>query len=656
MRSCGDRGAGSPWVVSVRRGAEHRRVAPVSVCGHARPRHRRCRLHRIALRAHDALGWVPGLRGRRGDGLRQAHLRREPGQPRPGGREPALPVRAGRHLRGRGPRRGAARARRRGQLRRRVPCRPVHHRRGRLRADQRARRAAGVRGRAAAPGAPGRARVHRRGVRVDRHRLLDRGPPAGAELAVLGGQGRQRPDRPGLRADLRAGHLDHPVQQQLRAVPLPGEGHPAVRHQPARRAQGAAVRRGRERPRLAVRRRPLPRHPAGARGGRGGGVLQHRGRTGAVQQGAHREAAGGNRPRLGLRGEHRRPARRRARPPLLRRLLQDRRAGLRPADVLRGRPGADRAVVPGQPRLVGAPQGRGGHRPRMTASVSWLVTGAGGQLGTDLTAVLAGQDVTALGRDRLDLTDEQQVRSVVRGWLAGAGDRRPVVLNAAAYTAVDAAEDDEATAQLVNGAAPGWLAQELAGRGRLVHVSTDYVFDGTATRPYGVDDEPAPRTAYGRTKLAGERAVAAVDDDAVVVRTAWVYAAHGSNFVRTMLRLQAERDTVSVVDDQTGSPTWSADLARGLVAAALSPARGLLHATNAGATTWHGLARLVFELAGADPDRVLPTTTDAFPRPAHRPAYSVLDPASWTTAGLQALPPWQDSVRACLAELGALSP
>jgi dTDP-4-dehydrorhamnose reductase len=297
--------------------------------------------------------------------------------------------------------------------------------------------------------------------------------------------------------------------------------------------------------------------------------------------------------------------------------------------------------------------------PAVSEPTAWLVTGAGGQLGTDLQAVLGGRDgdtVTALVRDQLDLTDEAQVRSVLRGWLAGTGGRRPVVLNAAAYTAVDAAEDDEATAQLVNGAAPGWLAEELAGRGRLVHVSTDYVFAGTATTPYGVDDAPAPRTAYGRTKLAGERAVSAVGGDAVVVRTAWVYAAHGTNFVRTMLRLESERDTVSVVADQTGSPTWSADLARGLVTAALSPVRGVLHATNTGQTTWHGLARLVFELAGADPDRVLPTTTDAFPRPAPRPAYSVLDPASWTAAGLPALPPWQDSLRACLADLGALRP
>jgi dTDP-4-dehydrorhamnose reductase len=292
--------------------------------------------------------------------------------------------------------------------------------------------------------------------------------------------------------------------------------------------------------------------------------------------------------------------------------------------------------------------------------VAWLVTGATGQLGTDLQAVLArarpGEDVTALGRNRLDLTEEAQVRAVVAGWRDDALARgaRPVLLNAAAYTAVDAAETDEDTALAVNGRAPGWLAEELAGRGRLVHVSTDYVFPGDATVPYATDDQPAPRTAYGRTKLAGERAVLAVDDDALVVRTAWVYAAHGRNFVRTMLALEAERDTVSVVADQTGSPTWSRDLATGLIAAALAPVRGVLHATNTGATTWFGLAQRVFQLAGADPGRVLPIPTDAFPRPAPRPAFSVLDPAGWTAAGLPALPAWQDALRDCLRDLGAL--
>jgi dTDP-4-dehydrorhamnose reductase len=225
-----------------------------------------------------------------------------------------------------------------------------------------------------------------------------------------------------------------------------------------------------------------------------------------------------------------------------------------------------------------------------------------------------------------------------------------VVVNAAAYTAVDDAEQDEATAQLVNGEAPGWLAQELAGRGRLVHVSTDYVFDGTAEQPYPVDAPTAPRSVYGRTKAAGERAVLAAGGDATVVRTAWVYGRHGSNFVRTIARLCAQRPTVSVVDDQVGSPTWSADLAAGLVAlgARPEPVPAVLHYTNSGQVSWFGLARAVFAGLGADPDRVLPTTTAAFPRPAPRPAFSVLDGSDWEAAGLPARRPWEEALTAAL--------
>lgn len=287
--------------------------------------------------------------------------------------------------------------------------------------------------------------------------------------------------------------------------------------------------------------------------------------------------------------------------------------------------------------------------------ISWLVTGARGQLGQDLQLALAernGDRVTALGRDELDLTDEAGTRARVREWLAGVGDDRAVLVNAAAYTAVDAAEDDEATAQLVNGRAPGWLADEMAGTGRLIHVSTDYVFDGAATTPYPVDAPVAPRSAYGRTKAAGERAVAAAGGDATTVRTAWVYGRHGSNFVRTMIRLEKERDTVSVVDDQVGSPTWSADLAAGLVTLGAREVAGppVLHFTNAGQVSWRGLARAVFEEVGADPDRVLPTTTEAFPRPAPRPAYSVLDLTAWTDAGLTAPRPWRDALHVAMGE------
>jgi dTDP-4-dehydrorhamnose reductase len=286
---------------------------------------------------------------------------------------------------------------------------------------------------------------------------------------------------------------------------------------------------------------------------------------------------------------------------------------------------------------------------------AWLVTGARGQLGGDLLAVLArrpGDPVTALGRAELDLTDERQVRDVVRDWLDGVRGARPVVLNAAAYTAVDAAESDEETALLVNGRAPGWLAEELAGRGRLVHVSTDYVFDGEATEPYPVDAPVAPRSAYGRTKAAGERAVAAAGGDATVVRTAWVYGAHGGNFVRTMAGRALDGAPVSVVDDQVGSPTWAADLATGLVAlgARPGPVPPVLHRTDAGAVSWYGLARAVYEEVGADPGLVTPTTTEAFPRPAPRPAWSVLDGSAWLAAGLPAPRPWRTALHLALQE------
>ena len=173
--------------------------------------------------------------------------------------------------------------------------------------------------------------------------------------------------------------------------------------------------------------------------------------------------------------------------------------------------------------------------------------------------------------------------------------------------------------------------------------------------PYPVDAPTGPRSAYGRTKLAGEQAVLAVLPDAgYVVRTAWVYGAVGANFVKTMVRLEQTNPTLRVVDDQRGSPTWSADLAAGLVALGRSgAAAGVYHCTNAGDTTWCGLARAVFEEIGADPARVLPTTTDEFPRPAPRPAYSVLSGAAWRAAGLTPLPPWRDALSRAFSEVGA---
>ena len=371
-------------------------------------------------------------------------------------------------------------------------------------------------------------------------------------------------------------------------------------------------------------------------------VLQHRRRPRAVQQGAHREAARGDRPRLELRREHHRPARRRPRPALLGRLLEDRRARLRAADDLRGRPGHDGAVVPRQPRLVGAAQGRGGDRTRWWARrtpserrrhIAWLVTGARGQLGTRPARgprPRPGDDVTGLGRAELDLTDEAAVRAAVRDWLSGVRADRAVVLNAAAYTAVDAAETDEATADA--GQRPGARAgspRSWPAGARLVHVSTDYVFDGDGDRAVRRWTRRSRRaSAYGRTKAAGERAVAAAGGDATVVRTAWVYGAPAATSCRRCSGSRAQHETLTVVDDQRGSPTWSADLAAGLVELARrdgAGAAGCCTARTPARSTWCGFARAVFEELGADPERVRPITTAEFPRPAPRPAYSVLD-------------------------------
>jgi dTDP-4-dehydrorhamnose reductase len=292
--------------------------------------------------------------------------------------------------------------------------------------------------------------------------------------------------------------------------------------------------------------------------------------------------------------------------------------------------------------VVARDQGEGGTRE---VTERWLVVGAGGQLGTDLMRVLDGQFVIGLTRHELDITDVDAVARAVAAVVPS------VIVNAAAYTAVDAAETDEATAFTANVTAPAALASAAASAGaKFVHVSTDYVFAGDATVPYDEDAATGPRSAYGRTKLAGEQAVFAELPDAYVVRTAWVYGASGANFVKTMARLERERETVSVVDDQRGSPTWSRDLARGLVELGSSGAAGgIYHCTNTGETTWFGFTRAIFEELGADPERVLPTTTAAFPRPAPRPAYSVLGNRRWIEAGLDPLPHWRAALHDAFA-------
>ena len=273
----------------------------------------------------------------------------------------------------------------------------------------------------------------------------------------------------------------------------------------------------------------------------------------------------------------------------------------------------------------------------------WLVTGAGGMLGHDLVAALGTRDVTAVGRDSLNITDPDACLAAVAG--------HDIVVNAAAWTAVDDAETQEAHAFSVNAVGAANLARACSAAGaRMVQVSTDYVFAGDATSPYDEDAPLAPRSAYGRTKAAGEWAVRThLPSASWVVRTAWLYGAHGPNFVKTMARLASERGTVSVVDDQRGQPTWTVDLAQAIVALVEAEAPfGCYHGTSSGETTWFGFAQAIFAELGLDPARVLPTSSEAFVRPAPRPAYSVLGHAVGEGAGVDPLPTWQASLTRAL--------
>ncbi len=254
----------------------------------------------------------------------------------------------------------------------------------------------------------------------------------------------------------------------------------------------------------------------------------------------------------------------------------------------------------------------------------------------------AGHDVRALNRADLDVRSLADCRAAV----ASGAD---AVVNATAWTDVDGAEAAEAAAFEVNavGAANLAVAAREAG-GRLVQVSTDYVFDGRATRPYREDTPLNPLGAYGRTKAAGEWAVRAEHPSSLVVRTAWLYGPGAKSFVSTMARLAQEREHVDVVDDQRGQPSTTADVAAYVVTLLETEApAGVYHATSEGETTWFGLARAVFEELGLDPERVRPTTTDAFPRPAPRPAYSVLGHDRGDAVGAT-MPPWREALSARL--------
>lgn len=274
----------------------------------------------------------------------------------------------------------------------------------------------------------------------------------------------------------------------------------------------------------------------------------------------------------------------------------------------------------------------------------WLVTGASGMLGRDLVAVLAAEpdvELTAASHAELDITEAAAVRAAVAG--------RDVVVNAAAWTDVDGAEADEAGALAVNGTGAANVAAACAETGAvLLQLSTDYVFSGAATVPYPENAPVAPVGAYGRSKAAGEAAIREIlPDRGFVVRTAWLYGEHGRNFVTTVLRAAAQRETLDVVNDAAGQPTWSYPLAGQLVALGRAAVAGQAppgsyHGTASGSTTWYGLARAVFELSGLAPDRIRPVSSDRFPRPARRPAFSVLGHGGWERAGIAPLAGWRE--------------
>ncbi|KUO15291.1 dTDP-4-dehydrorhamnose reductase [Streptomyces dysideae] len=286
---------------------------------------------------------------------------------------------------------------------------------------------------------------------------------------------------------------------------------------------------------------------------------------------------------------------------------------------------------------------------------AWLVTGAGGMLGQDVVARLAGtagEPVVALERRSLDITDAAAVHEAV------AAHRPAVVVNCAAWTAVDAAESQEAPATRTNADGARHLAAACARSGAtLLQMSTDYVFSGDRVTPYPEDHPTKPRTAYGRSKLAGEQAVRELlPDTGLVVRTAWLYGAGGRSFVRAMSGLAAGDGTVDVVDDQYGQPTWSADLAALLIRLGRAARQGAVppgvyHGTSAGQASWYELAREVFLLLGADPERVRPTRGADLGRAAPRPAYTVLGHGLWETTGIQPLRHWREALAQALPVL-----
>jgi dTDP-4-dehydrorhamnose reductase len=276
---------------------------------------------------------------------------------------------------------------------------------------------------------------------------------------------------------------------------------------------------------------------------------------------------------------------------------------------------------------------------RATPSLRILVTGAGGQVGSEVAARLPHHEVVALDRSACDLADRHSVEQAVAAAAPAA------VINCAAWTDVDGCEADPERAVLVNALGVRHLAAACARVGaHLVHVSTDYVFPGDKDGPYDEWDEPGPRSVYGRSKLGGEREVARHAGSWAIARTSWVFGRQGRNFVDTIVGRAAEGGPLRVVDDQRGCPTYAPDLAGALGRLAVERRPGLYHVTNAGVCTWHELACAAVELAGLDPSVVGTTTTAELGRPAPRPANSVLSGTAWAAAGLTPLRPWREAL------------
>ena len=286
----------------------------------------------------------------------------------------------------------------------------------------------------------------------------------------------------------------------------------------------------------------------------------------------------------------------------------------------------------------------------MTKATNILITGANGQLGHEMRNVLAGKqrfkaiytDVAGDDVTLLDITDEAAVESIV------AENGINIIVNCAAYTAVDAAEDNEELASRLNADAVGILARVAKHHGvRIVHISTDYVFDGQGCIPYTEEMPTNPQSAYGRTKLEGEiQLLNALGDDAVILRTAWLYSPYGKNFVKTMLALGKEKPALKVVFDQVGSPTCARDLARAIVTVMSADQwhPGIYHYSNEGVISWYDFALAIHRLAGITTCDVQPCHSDEFPAKAHRPAYSVLDKTKFKTTFGVTVPYWLDSL------------